>query len=218
MKRLLASAGLGLAVLGGAALAQEDTAEPPGFALRGAVPATVRANPLPGSIRLGRDTLWLEQDKLKAWGQKLGVLVRSRGTGASTLNWVCVTQEAAGTRTWLTADDFAEGVLVDGLVWAQVPSVKAIPACPAAPANWTPALPNGLKLGMTTAELTAKLGAPSYQKDGLLGFVHIRRTVTRDDVPATVNASVWAQVTGGKVVLISLGQNTSNGGGGGNAF
>jgi hypothetical protein len=165
---ILAALATGLA---GAAMAADTPGGPPIFATQGKVAATLKSNPVAGVVQLGKQTIVMERTDLSKLAEKADARIGHRGTGDHALDWICLTDPAAQTRIWVTSSGAGVGA-VDGVTLAYLPKVQPTDNCSEAPADWRKVtLPGGLALGMTAEALKAKIGSPSYDKAGLVGFV-----------------------------------------------
>lgn len=204
MKALIfAALAMGLA---GRATEADTPGGPPIFATKEKVVATMRGNPVAGVVRLGRQTIVLENTDLSKLADRANADIGHRGRGERELEWICLTDPAAQTRLWITSSAAGVGA-VDGVTLAYLPHVQATDSCPELPADWRKiTLPSGLALGMTGETLKAKVGTPSYDKEGLVGFVYASSIVEG----GTRQAAVWAAVDNGKAGLLGLTQFTNS--------
>jgi hypothetical protein len=62
-----------------------------------------------------------------------------------------------------------------------------------------------VSIGMNEADLRARLGKPSHDRRGLIGWLYTGDT----DDGGEVNARLWVRVEGGKVVALDLWQSTA---------
>jgi hypothetical protein len=202
MKTLIFAA---LAVgLAGHAAAADTLGGPPIFATKDKVAATLRGNPVAGTVHLGQQSIVLDNTELSKLAERANVDIGHRGKGEHELDWICLTDSGTETRLWITSSAAGVGA-VDGLTLAYLPHVQAADSCPELPADWRRiTLPRGLALGMTGESLKAKVGTPSYDKEGLLGFVYDSPIVGGGER----SAAVWAAVDNGKVGLLGLSQFT----------
>jgi hypothetical protein len=199
---LLVALAMGLA---GGAMAADMAGGPPVFATQGKVAATLKGNPVAGVAQFGRQTVVFERTDLSKLAEKANADIGHRGKGDHELDWICLTDSNSQTRLWITSSSLGAGI-VDGLTLAYLPHVQPTDGCPELPADWRKiSLPNGLALGMTGDSLKAKVGTPSYDKAGLVGFVYASRIVEG----GSRSAAVWAAVDNGKVGLLGLTQFTN---------
>jgi len=96
----------------------------------------------------------------------LGDMRKAFGAGAVAsiqgMSWLCYDMPAAKQRVWLSSTAVAGAMETITVTRIGAPSAS----CPALPAkNQTVVLDGGLRIGMTKADLTKRLGQPSRQID-----------------------------------------------------
>lgn len=157
-------------------------------------------NPAAGDIRLGNRQILLEKMKIQDLANQLKNPVGNRSDASTALHWVCVT--AGSQRFWFTSDDMGGGRINGVMVTPAVAGEKADPTCRAAGgANATLKLPNGVALGMAEASLRQTMGAPSYDRSGLVGWYYEKKVAESRSW-----SELWVRVEGGKVTAVSLSQ------------
>lgn len=169
-----------VAGLAAPAMAADTVNSPPQFGAPGKVAATLKSNPVAGVIRLGRQTVRLEDTELSTLSGRLDAPIGHRGEGKAAITWICLTDAAAQTRLWLTSGYEVDGA-INGLILLKLPKAQATEHCPAMPADYAKIdLPNGLKLGMSADALKGRLGQPSYDEKGLQAFFYSGQVLTDD--------------------------------------
>ncbi|ESQ81044.1 hypothetical protein [Asticcacaulis sp. YBE204] len=153
-----------LAVLAGSVGAATPPDVPYGYLEE--VKAPPRAKVAPSVFRLGALTYRFEQtpliDLAKATGHKR---IGHKGDASEALDWLCFTIKAPQPyRLWLSSSEMGGGT-VDG-VDMRAEAATATEDCPILAARLTPVSVDGVRIGMTQAEVRKALGAPSDQRDG----------------------------------------------------
>ena len=135
---------------------------------------------------------------LGAIARQAGGQVQSGVTGGDKLQWLCYDLPAAHQRVWLSVSG---GKTMD-MVTA-VPLTDRDPRSSACAPNGAAALviDDGIKLGMTRSELTARLGAPSREASGWL--------VYRADAKARTTVVV-VHIDGDRVVFLEAFNTPAN--------
>lgn len=196
-----------LAGLAAPALAADSPNAPPLFAIPAKVDPTLKANPTAGAVKLGAQTLRLEQNDLLTLSQRFDAPIGQGGQGRDALSWICLTDPAQQVRLWLVSHYESDGA-VDAITLARLPRVQAVEHCPDLPGRYARiSLPNGIKLGMSGDALKAKLGKPTYDDKGLIAFLY-RGVVLAGDDQAERGAEVFAAVGRDGVGAVTLHQHT----------
>jgi len=203
MKTTLIGVLLGLAMAIPAFAAEEHA--PPIIAVKDKAPATLKTNPLTGTMRMGKQQIFLERTRLGLLGLHIGADVNHRkGPGPAT-SWLCLTD--TGSRIWILSEGEGDDT-VTGMTLARLPGVVPDRDCPSLPQEWKGiTLPHGLKLGMSSDAMRAELGAPSYDQKGLVGYV-FTGPVARGGNGGVTGATIWTAVNDGRIGLINVVQLT----------
>ncbi|HOX89198.1 MAG TPA: hypothetical protein PLN55_06280 [Burkholderiaceae bacterium] len=162
-----------LALLAPPALVHAQAAaglEPPGYpaALLGAQPTL--AKPAARSASLGSYLVQLEATSLGLLARAAGAPLTRERDGEDVHDWICMAAREAGRplRVWAhssAADGPVSGVQIEA---GGTPDKR----CPELPANMQPvSLGEGLRLGLTRAEVLKRLGPPSHEDGGWLMYV-----------------------------------------------
>ncbi len=151
---------LGIALLAGPARASDLPVAPPSppvDSLHAPVVTAVFAQ----SFSLGTMKSNLAQIGLKDMTRDIGVGVVDQ---MLPISWLCYDLPKSAQRVWLSSDEASQG-FVDTITVTTL-SAAASSRCPALPAKYQAVvIDNGLRLGMTKAELIKQLGQPSRQID-----------------------------------------------------
>jgi hypothetical protein len=168
MRRAITAALLALPALVAAQTA--PGLEPPGYpaALLEAQPTL--AQPAARSASLGGYLVQLESTSLGLLARAAGAPLTREREGADVHDWICMAARdgARRLRVWAhssAADGPVTGVQIEA---GGTPDAR----CPELPANMQPvSLGEGLRLGLTRAEVIKRLGPPSREQDGWLMYV-----------------------------------------------
>ena len=168
MRRTIAAALLALPALVAAQTA--PGLEPPGYpaALLEAQPTL--AKPAARSVSLGGYLVQLESTSLGLLARAAGAPLTREREGEDVHDWICMAAKEGGKplRVW------AHSSAADGPVSSMQIEAGGTPdkRCPDLPANMQPvSLGEGLKLGLTRAEVIKRLGPPSREHDGWLMYM-----------------------------------------------
>jgi hypothetical protein len=134
---------------------------------------------------------------------RMGKIERMAGGGAA-LAWTCY--DVGGDRMWLsTTDEMGEKAYVDTITIT--PRDASTPGtCPSLPSSQKVTVDGVIRIGMTKADLIARLGAPSRQKADWLAY--------RANPPIKGGGSVFTtlvvRIDGGKVAFIEASNTTAD--------
>jgi hypothetical protein len=209
MRRAITAALLALPALVAAQTA--PGLEPPGYpaALLEAQPTL--AQPAARSASLGGYLVQLESTSLGLLARAAGAPLTREREGADVHDWICMAAKEGGkpVRVWAhssAADGPVSGVQIES---GGTPDKR----CPELPATMQPvSLGEGLKLGLTRAEVIKRLGPPSRERDGWLMYVADRSlppapaAAGKPPRPRAELSIVALHLTGGRVdrMLASL--------------
>ena len=144
--------------------------EPPGYpaALLGAQPTL--AQPAARSASLGGYLVQLESTSLGLLARAAGAPLTREREGENVHDWLCMAAREGGKplRVWAhssAADGPVSGVQIEA---GGTPDAR----CPELPAAMQPvSLGEGLRLGLTRAEVVKRLGPPSHEDGGWLMYL-----------------------------------------------
>jgi hypothetical protein len=189
------------------ALGADSPNAPPTFAIPGKAEPTLKSNPTNGALRIGSQTVRLEDTELLPLANRLDLSLSHRGEGREAMKWICLTDEAAQMRLWLVSHDDSDGS-VDTVTLVHLPNVKAVEHCPDLPAQYRQiTLLGGVTLGMAGDAFKAKLGKPTYDDKGLIAYMY-KGDVVLSDGRGVRGAEVFAAVGSDGLGAISLHQHT----------
>ncbi len=138
---------------------------------------------------------------LSAVARQSGGQVQSGGnSSADAQQWLCYDLPVAHQRIWLSVtDEMGDGKSIDRVTAVPLTDRDPhSPACATLAKVTTPlVLDDGIKLGMTRAELTQRLGAPSKEASGWLVY----RANPKIN-GASVITSLTVHIDGGRVVFL----------------
>jgi hypothetical protein len=100
------------------------------------------------------------------------------------------------------------GGKIDGATMMRLPAAPApAPGCPALPAQYAAIrLPGDLKLGAPEAELRAKLGKPSFDKNGIAAFSrsYDLGVPASKGGPCQLSTTAWFRFEAGAATVLQL--------------
>lgn len=163
-------------------------------------------------VRLGKLAVQLDDSPLENIAAAMGQRMAHAGDASASVDWIClhIDGEQSDARLWLSSSEVA-GPNVDAVTVLRYPaSAKPDAACPAIkPAYSAIKLPGDLRLGEAEAALRQRLGKPSYDKAGIVGFMRALDLGVPESKggPCQLSQSVWAKIEDGVVLALSYSSN-----------
>lgn len=172
-----------------------------------------RSESKPASVlRLGTFLVHFEETTLADVQRTVGAgLIDHQGDAGESIYWLCYT--SGNERIWIIADGEMGGSThaVTGISAQHLPKAKAEADCPSLPRTYRPAsLQRGLWLGLTEAEASKILGAPSHLEGAWRSF-DFQTKVPGKCGPNGYDLGNWLLIkfNGGRAETLIAGQVTS---------
>jgi hypothetical protein len=185
---------------------------PPNLKLPSMLPTPSVKKEIIKGLRIDGWPVTLEKTKLAQAQKQFGAVVGSRGDASEALAWICLQGiDDQGTWVmWLYSGEI-NGPAIGGFQWQRIsPDMQLDRRCRLLDRQQGRVeLPIHLTLGMSEAEVVARLGRPSGTFRNLAIYSH-EHNLTIDNEPYTVENDVLIEYGDGKVSTIAVNHTTSN--------
>jgi hypothetical protein len=173
-------------------------------------PATVHEEMI-GSLRVADVQVVLDETRWEDVQKRLGGTIGHSGDAGESLTWLCFhgSDAQGGWVFWLQGGE-VNGDSVGGIQWLRMASGDQTDSrCRRLEQKRDVELPIRLRLGMTRAEVTATLGAPTVQQHDVLTYLY-EHTETVGDTPFTASNTLEIVLRDGVVCAIEAWRTTVN--------
>ncbi len=185
---------------------------PPNLKLPSTFPKPSIKSEMIKGLKIGGWPVTLEKTELAEAHKHFGAVIGGRGDASEALAWICLrgNDDQGAWAMWLYSGEI-DGPAVGGFQWQKVsPDMQFDRKCKLLDGQkGNVELPNHLTLGMSEADVLARLGRPSGMSHNLAISSH-EHNVTIHNEPYTVDNDVLIEYSEGKVSTIEVNHTTAN--------